>query len=152
MSKDDRVSAIFFMALSAFVCQQATVIGVGSLRKPGPGLLAFGAGAGVCLLALAVFIRSLLSKAETLESGAREGEIRTARFFFICVSLFVYAAMVGWLGFVLSTFLFVLFLLRTAESERWWLSLVKALLVTAGNYLVFVVWLGINLPKGFWVR
>jgi len=26
----------------------------------------------------------------------------------------------------------------------------KAVLITVGNYLVFVVWLGIHLPKGFW--
>lgn len=138
------------MALSIFVCQQATVIGVGSLRKPGPGLLAFGAGVGVGLLALAVFIRSLLSTLEPAEGDRDEGTIRRGKFVMVCVSLFIYAALVGWLGFALSTFLFVFFLLQTAEPERWWRSLVKAALVTAGNYLVFVVWLGINLPKGFW--
>ncbi len=137
------------MALSLFVCQQATVIGVGSLRRPGPGLLAFGAGAGVGLLALAVFIRSLLSEPATVtiqnEKGSRRG-----KFSLICVSLFVYAALISWLGFALSTFLFVLFLLRAVQTERWWRSLAKAVLITVGNYLVFVVWLGIHLPGGFW--
>ena len=53
-------------------------------------------------------------------------------------------------GFALSTFLLVLFLFRAVQTERWWRSLVKALLITVGNYLVFVVWLGIRLPGGFW--
>ena len=137
------------MALCLFVCQQATVIGVGSLRRPGPGLLAFGAGAGTGLLALAVFIRSFLSK-PILEADRDEKGVRRGKFFLICVSLFVYAVLISWLGFTLSTFLFVLFLLRAVQTERWWRSLVKAVLITVGNYLVFVVWLGIHLPGGFW--
>jgi len=139
------------MALSLFICQQATLIGVGSLRRPGPGLLAFGAGAGIGLLALAVFIRAFLSK-PAADAAQDEKSVRKVKFFLICTSLFVYAAVISWLGFVVSTFLFVLFLLRTVQTEKWWRSLLKALLITAGNYLVFVVWLGIRLPGGFWAR
>jgi len=139
------------MALSLFICQQATVIGVGSLRRPGPGLLAFGAGAGIGLLTLAVFIRTFLSK-PAVDAVRDEKSVRRVKFFLICTSLFVYAAVISWLGFVVSTFLFVLFLLRTVQTEKWWRSLLKALLITAGNYLVFVVWLGIRLPGGFWAR
>ena len=139
------------MALSLFICQQATLIGVGSLRRPGPGLLAFGAGAGIGLLALAVFIRAFLSK-PAADAAQDEKSVRKVKFFLICTSLFVYAAVISWLGFVVSTFLFVLFLLRTVQTEKWWRSLLKALLITAGNYLVFVVWLGIRLPGGFWSR
>jgi hypothetical protein len=151
LPRSDRYAALFFIALSLFVCQQATVIGVGSLRRPGPGLLALGAGAGIGLLALAVFIRTFLSKPEA-DVGLDEKSIRRGKFFLICASLFVYAALISWLGFALSTFLFVLFLFRTVQTERWWRSLVKALLITVGNYLVFVVWLGIRLPGGFWAR
>ncbi len=150
MPRSDRIAALFFIALSLFVCQQSTVIGVGSLRKPGPGLMAMGAGIGVGLLALAVLIRSFLSKPEASGVDRANETAGRGRLLSLCVSLFVYAALVSWLGFALSTFLFVFFLLRTAESEKWWLSLLKAGLVTAGNYLVFVEWLGINLPKGIW--
>ena len=125
------------------------MIGVGSLRRPGPGLLALGAGAGIGLLALVVFVRTFLSKpAADVEQD--EKRIHRGKFFLICTSLFVYAALISWLGFALSTFLLVLFLFRAVQTERWWRSLVKALLITVGNYLVFVVWLGIRLPGGFW--
>ena len=149
MPRSDRYAALFFIAFSLFVCQQATTIGVGSLRRPGPGLLAFGAGCGIGLLALAVFIRSFLAQLDT--GTDRPGrDISRGKFFLICVSLFIYAALIGWLGFALSTFLLALFLFRTVQSEKWWRTLVKSGLITLGNYLVFVVWLGIHLPKGFW--
>jgi hypothetical protein len=151
LARSDRYAALFFIGLSLFICQQATVIGVGSLRKPGPGLLALGAGAGIGLLALAVFIRTFLSKAAIDVDQDEEG-IHRGKFFLICTSLFVYAVLILWLGFALSTFLFVLFLFRAVQAESWWRSLVKAVLITVGNYLVFVVWLGIRLPGGFWAE
>jgi hypothetical protein len=138
------------MAFSLFICQQAGGIGIGSLRKPGPGLMALGAGVGVGLLALAVLIRSFFASPRPSgvdRAGTTAGRGRLLSLF---VSLFVYAALVPWLGFFLSTFLFVFFLFRSAESEKWWLSFVKAGLVTAGNYLIFVGWLGIHLPRGIW--
>ena len=68
------------MALCLFVCQQATKIGVGGLHRPGPGLLAFGVGAGTGLLVLAVFIRSLLSK-PAIEAAHDERTFAEENFF-----------------------------------------------------------------------
>ena len=56
MSKSDPYGALFFLGLAVYICQQSMGIGVGSLRRPGPGLLSFGAGAGIGLLALAFLI------------------------------------------------------------------------------------------------
>ena len=148
MQKSDRIAAVFFLALSLFICQQSTVIGVGVLRQPGPGLMSFGAGVGIGVLALAVLILSFFSKAAPAESEPDGDADRKGKIFLICLSLFAYAAAVVWLGFVLATFAFVFFLFRVVESERWWLSAGKAALITLGNYGLFVVWLGIKLPKG----
>jgi hypothetical protein len=138
------------VALSFFICREALEIGVGRLGKPGSGFLAFGAGAVIGLLALAVLIRSFMSRPEPVKADQDSGSVRRGRFLAICVSLFVYAILVKWLGFALPTFLFVFFLFQTVESERWWRSLAKALLITAGAYLLFVVWLGVNLPGDLW--
>jgi hypothetical protein len=149
MSRTDRYASLFFLALAAFLCQQSLGIGVGTLVRPGPGLLSFGAGAAMGLLALALLIGTLgKRRADREPSGEAEGGSHTATVVAISLSLFVYTIAVGWLGFVLATLLFVFFLFRLVESEPWWRSLLKCSLVTAGNYLVFVVWLGINLPKG----
>lgn len=150
MEKSDRTSALFYIGLSLFVCQQSVAIGVGTLRKPGPGLLAFGAGAAIGLLSLGLLIQSLTSKAKKMGLGHSERVIHRVKFLLICISLFAYTMIVNWLGFAFSTFLFVLFLIYAIESERWWRMVLKAVLITSGNYLIFVVWLGLSLPKGFW--
>jgi hypothetical protein len=81
-------------------------------------------------------------------SGKVERGDHTATAVVISFSLFIYTITVSWLGFILATLFFVLFLFRTVESEVWWRSTAKAVAVTLGNYLVFVVWLGVKLPKG----
>jgi hypothetical protein len=149
MSRSDRYASLFFLALAAFICQQSMGIGVGTLVRPGPGLLSFGAGAAMGLLALAFLIGTFL-KGQASSGSLGEGErgSHTATVVAISLSLFVYTIAVIWLGFVLATLMFVFFLFRIVETESWWRSLLKSILVTAGNYLVFVVWLGIRLPKG----
>ena len=150
MIKSNRSSALFFLLLSIFICQQSVVIGVGTLSQPGPGLLAFGAGAGIGVLALWFLIQSFVSKESRGEVTRHGKTLQRGRFLMICTSLFVYTIAVNWLGFLLSTFLFVIFILRLIESKKWWRTLVEALLITIGNYLFFVEWLGLSLPKGFY--
>jgi hypothetical protein len=150
MVRSDRTSALFFIGLSLFVCQQSATIGIGTLRKPGPGLLAFGAGAGIGLLSLGLLIQSLTSKAKGIKPVHTESLTHRVKFVLICLSPFAYMMIINWFGFAFSTFLFVIFLLYAIESERWWRMVLKAVLITIGNYLIFVVWLGLSLPKGFW--
>ncbi len=152
MKRSDRVSALFFLLLSLFLCQQSIGIGLGTLRQPGPGLLAFGTGAGIGILALWLLIQSIISKESRGEASFDERAPQKGKPLVICLSLFGYTIAVNWLGFVVSTFIFVLFMLRLIEPERWWLRVMKATLITIGNYMVFVMWLGIDLPKGFWAR
>jgi putative tricarboxylic transport membrane protein len=149
LKDSNRISSLLFLALSIYVCQQAIVIGVGSLQRPGPGLLSFGAGLGVGCLSLWLFLETFISKKPRKEMAQTISNLNKSRFIMVCVSLLVYAIAVNWIGFVLSTFLFMIFLLRLIESHKWWITILEATLITMGNYLLFVVWLGLSLPKGF---
>lgn len=131
---------------------EATKIGVGDLRHPSPGLLAFAASVGMGILGLLVSIRSFLVKREPAAAAGGKGGERVATIVAVSISLFVYAELVSLLGFSAPTFLFVFFLLQLGVQERWWMSALKSVLVTVGMYLVFVTWLGIMLPAPFWER
>jgi putative tricarboxylic transport membrane protein len=147
MKNGDRFSALFFLVFSLAVCWKAVDIGMGSLHQPGPGLAIFGAGASLGILSLWVLVRSFMSK----QVDAHSQEIRSLKkriFLLVCVSLFIYALAAPWLGFPVSTFLFSLFILRLIKLQPWWQTLLTAALITIGNYLLFVTWLGLSLPKG----
>jgi hypothetical protein len=52
------------------------------------------------------------------------------------------------LGFLISTFILAAYLYRMLEPSGWVETLVAAALTTLGFYLVFQVWLEVQLPKG----
>ena len=148
MKQGDRISAIFFLTLSLFVCGHALQIGIGSLQQPGPGLLVFGAGAVVGLLAFWLLIHSLIAKQSRSDGAAEGSPLGKGRFLLLCASLFLYALAASRLGFLIATFLFIVSVFRLVESAPWWRTLLTAALITAGNYLLFASWLGLSLPKG----
>jgi hypothetical protein len=151
LRKSDRVPAFFFLLFSLFVCQQSLGMDLGTFQQPGPGFLSFSAGAVIGILALWFLIQPTISKGSKGEVGPGkdgEGALPKIRPFLICLALFGYVFAFDGLGFVLSTFLFVLFVFPVAEPQRWWRIVMKAALITIGNYVVFVVWLGVDLPKG----
>lgn len=147
MKHGDRISAIFFLALSFFVCGHAYTIGLGSLPQPGSGLLVFGAGMGVGFLALWLLIYSFIKREARSDSPTKGSPLRKWRFLALCASLFIYALVASCLGFLLPTFLFSIFIFRLIKTEPWWRSVLTAALITIGNYLIFVTWLGLSLPK-----
>jgi putative tricarboxylic transport membrane protein len=145
----DRISALFFIGFSLFICEQSVVIGLGTLDTPGAGMLAFGAGAGMGILALWSLIQSFHSK--KTHDGVQGGvQFRWGKVLSVCLCLFGYALVVDWLGFVLTTFVVVFVLFHILESKKWWLMVIEAATIATGNYLLFVKWLGLSLPQGFW--
>ena len=148
MYKSDWFSALFFLFVSLFICQQSLEIEVGTLDQPGPGLLPFGVGAGMGLLALRRLLYAAFSKERGDEFGESKQDFRKGKLFLICLLLFSYIIAVKPIGFFLSTFVFVILMLRLIESGRWWRTVVSAVLITCGNYLLFEGWLRLGLPKG----
>jgi hypothetical protein len=147
--RSDRISALFFVGLSLFICQQSVVIGLGTLDTPGSGMLSFGAGAGMGILALWSLVQSFRSK-KTHDEVRRGGTFRWGKTLLVCLCLFGYAIVVDWLGFFLTTFVVVFTLFHILESKKWWLIVIEAAAIATGTYLIFVEWLGLSLPQGFW--
>jgi putative tricarboxylic transport membrane protein len=61
--------------------------------------------------------------------------------------LAVYILLIEVLGYLVDTFLFVMFLMGIVEREKWPRTVMVAVCTTAGLYLVFKTLLGITLPS-----
>ena len=55
----DRVISLFWLALGLVSMYGAVQLGLGTLREPGSGFLAFLAGGFISLIALGIFLKSL---------------------------------------------------------------------------------------------
>ena len=66
----------------------------------------------------------------------------------VTISLFAYILLWPILGFLLSTVTLLFFLFRTVEPQPWKVTIGGSLLIPAAFYVLFEMWLKMQLPKG----
>jgi hypothetical protein len=137
---------LFWLALAVLAAVGAWRLEVGNLHSPGAGFLPFYA----AILFGALAFVSLLQDLREMTGPASEiwGGVRWIRWITMVASLFIYVAILDWLGFLLATFLLMLVLFRLLEPYRWTNVILFSLLTMGSAYLFFVVLLDSRLPRG----
>jgi hypothetical protein len=144
--KEWMINAAMFLIGVVFLIESLR-LGLGSFRRPGPGLLPLYTGVALALVASFSLIRCLF---------APRGEKDKEKFFgqsignvvIILVGLVAYVFLLPWLGYIVSTFMLLMFLFRAGGFRKWGLILLLAFLATAATHLVFSSWLNLRFPKG----
>jgi hypothetical protein len=143
MITTDRWTGLFFILFSLYVCFESWRLGVGSFFRPGAGFFPFYSGALLSVLSLALALFTFRAKAEEGESWTDVGSTLT-----VSLAVLGFALLLTWLGFAVTTFLFIFFLLRAVERRGWLLAAGAALFISAAFYVVFGLWLKAQLPAG----
>ena len=139
--------AIFFLLLSFYICIVSLQLGLGAFRSPGPGFLSFWSGIILGILTLIMLIQQIwFNKANTAEE--KKDEIHWKAFIPALVALFITILIFERLGFVISTTLFVGFLLKCIEKKGWLITIFVSLGLTLASYYIFKVLLYGQPPKG----
>ncbi len=148
MKNRDLVSSIIWMALGGLFVAGALQQGLMRKGVPGPGFLPFFSGLALIFVSLFVLIPAL-SQREKEESGDFFPERDSFRkLLFALVALFAFGIALEYVGYLLSTFLFMFFIVQLMESKGWRTTGLLALLTAVLSYLLFVVLLEVQLPKG----
>jgi hypothetical protein len=118
---------------------------LGSASAPGSGFIFFWSGLIMACLSLAVFTNSLRGVVEE-----RQEIVGTnwSKLSLVLVGLVLYGLLLERLGFIGTTFVLLILLLRIGERTRWSLVLAVASLTALSTFVLFDLWLGIKLPKG----
>ena len=146
----DRVSSLFWLALGLVSMYGAVQLGLGTLREPGSGLLAFMAGAFVSLIALGIFVKSLIQwRGIRLDFAPLWSEANWRRPAIIGLLTLGFILALERLGFILTGFLLLLVLFRWVEKFSWKKALMIPALTLGFSYLLFNVFLKATLPRGF---
>jgi putative tricarboxylic transport membrane protein len=137
--------ALFWVALGVLLCYGATRLGIGTASEPGSGFIFFWSG-------LILVVLSLIAFAESLRNGEEEkpgtGAVNWRKITLVLLTLLSYAFFLEKLGFVLTTFVLMSFLLAMIEGRHWSKSLGVAGAAAAGSFAIFELWLKIRLPHG----
>jgi putative tricarboxylic transport membrane protein len=144
--KKTKIIVVFFwIALGILVCYGATRLGLGTVTEPGSGFIFFWLGLILVMLSLAALAESLRSSEGAVQETR---ELNWVKIALVLLSLLLYAFFLERLGFVLTTFLLLSFLLGWIERANWNRTLGVATAAALGSFAIFELWLKIRLPKG----
>jgi putative tricarboxylic transport membrane protein len=151
MKYRDLVSSLFWMAFGALFCVPAWQYGlVGGPGIPGPGCLPFIVGLSLISLSLTIFIPAVKSVKEKTEPEAERffPEKDSSRKLLVALAaLLTYGIVLEPLGYLPTSFLFMVVVLRWIEPQKWRRALIFAVLAAALSYTLFTA-LKVELPAG----
>jgi putative tricarboxylic transport membrane protein len=151
MKSRDLFSSLFWVAVASLFCVAAVKYGLFRAGIPGSGLFPFIAGTSLIIL-------SILALGASFFNQEKMGEERRSffpypdsckRVIFSACALFAYPILLHPAGYLITTFLFVLFILAVIVRQKILIAITAALFTTALFYVVFIIILGVRLPKGF---
>ena len=148
------ISMFVFGAITAALSLQ---LPLGALRTPGSGFFPLALGLALMALAAGRGVQLYRARPEAAAPGtpaapaAAEGEGATRRVVLFVCGVIAAVALLQPLGYVLSSFLLMLVLLLILGLRPWYTSAGIAFVSAAACYVVFVFWLKIPLPPGWWL-
>lgn len=138
------MAAAMALMFGATALYESSKLPFGTVHNPGQGFFPWWTSAAVVLLALVLLFQVLTSRSPI----AQEVPGRIANVVLLLVVLVAYIFLLDPLGYPLSTFLLVLFMLRGIDPQRWTVALGVAAMTAIGSYVVFAIWLSVPLPRG----
>ncbi len=148
MIRRDRAAALALLLFGLGGLFEARRLAIGDPSHPGPGFFPFWLALALCAVAGPLLLRRPPA-APRPEIAAPERRQR-GKVVLALVASGAYAALLEPLGFLVTTFLFLLFLQRAIGPRPWTSSLAISAATSVASHLVFKVWLDVQLPAAPW--
>lgn len=144
MSKTfDRFAGIAFLLIGLLFVLESQRISQSSYGSAvGPDIFPIGLGSVLILLSL----RLLYETFQYQSANKNKESVQYVKFIIILVSAILYAALLEPLGYVITTFVFLLIAFQTMERGKWVKSILIAGIFSFGVYYFFAEFLGGSLP------
>ena len=157
MTREDRFTAFFWVLLGVGICAWSYTFPFGDMSEPGPAYLPFACGSLIALLGVVLLVtggRRLASEPAVEHPNAIFSDpSSTKNVALTLVGMSLCAALMSVLGFVVSVFLLIAFLMRKVGHISWKQTLLYATAYSLGTLIVFQVLLKTQLPAGWiWPR
>jgi putative tricarboxylic transport membrane protein len=152
MERGNIVVIFVLEGLGIWIIFDSYRLGVQTVADPGSGLFPLLLGVLLCLSVLPYFISSLkylMSADKIKEEKSIEYRANLKRLSTVMVYLVGYALLLDILGFLITTFLFLVGLFWIGNPRRWLLVFGFSLIATILSYLIFDILLQMPFPTIF---
>lgn len=147
MKRYDVYCGVFWVLFGLFVSGVSLLdLGLGSFSHPDPGLFPFLIGMIMSLVALASIISAMAAGRKDPAFG--KWPLFSGNIPITIAVLCVYALVLEYLGYLVSTSILLLYLFKFSASRNWRMSLLMTIAVMSVSYYFFVVLLQSQLPGG----
>ncbi len=146
MRRHDLLSSTVWFCTGLFIMLYAPQFDLGTASEPGSGFMPFLAGILMCIFSAVTFGQAYFN--QDRKSEKLWENIQLQKLIFVALGLLIYTFFLNIVGFLICTFLLILFFIRFVGSENWLKSIVGAILTSIFCYLLFDKWLQANLPRG----
>jgi hypothetical protein len=142
------IAAIFFLLIGVFFALYARTVEIGAFTDPGPGFLPFCAGLTLVAMSIILLLKTYATKARAAKSAFFPLPDSWKRVLATFLSLIAYNLLLTLLGFTVTTFLFLIFLVKFIFPQTWTRTLLVGALGSIFARLLFINFLETQLPRG----
>jgi putative tricarboxylic transport membrane protein len=148
MKKADMITGVVLLALSGYVIQESLRMPSSATFGPGAGFLPLWLSVLLALFATILFVSAWRRQATEKDSDAVfPGKQALFAISLVLAGLATYIFLIEILGYLVDTFLFIVFLMKAVERENWRLTLMVAVGTTVALFITFQILLKITLPS-----
>ncbi|WP_088014208.1 tripartite tricarboxylate transporter TctB family protein [Gottfriedia acidiceleris] len=138
--KFDRLAAIIFLITGiTFIIESRSIAGTAYGSVVGPNVFPFILGCALSLLSCRLFYETFSYKGKEKEAV----QYNYKQFFIILASAILYALLLEKIGFIISSFLFLIVSIQTMERGNW----IKSLSISLG-YSLIIYFIFVDVLKG----
>ncbi len=149
--KKDIFTSIFWLIFAVYFSIESYRLGLLEGKAVGPGYFPFGCSLFCGIISLYILVKAIrkISSKQTLII-ARE-PLHWQNLASVMVAMLVYILFFNKIGFVLCTFLIVVFFTHVVAKQPWFGSLIIAFVTTLASVVIFKMLLEVPLPRGIFI-
>jgi putative tricarboxylic transport membrane protein len=146
MRNKEVVSSLCWVIIGLSISIGSVFLGLGSFRRPGPGMFHFIIGCAIFFLSAVQMGVQFRKESDNVKMWPHPGGLK--RVICIFLTLIFYAMTLEHLGFILCTSMFLAAILKIVAQKRWGYAIWVGSSVSVITYVIFKMGLEVNLPKG----
>ena len=150
MRNYDQITSIIWLLIGLIFLIGGINLGIGQISSPGAGFIPALFGVLLILLSAVLFFLSFGVKKESGKKKFWKEEKSWEAFFSTLSSIVLYALLLNYLGYIMTTFFFLTYLIKFIGKKGWRQACILSFLGTSLSYVAFKIFFEVPLPKGMW--